>query len=101
MNRFKRWPKGTWMRLVSAERLRSFIGEEPEKKMSQRRLARYAGKHPSFINHLTSGRRRSCEPRTAELIAEALEVPLEILFVPERTTASSASGKSRKTQAVA
>lgn len=75
-----RWPKGTWMRLVSKERLRSFIGPEPEKKMSGRRLARYAGVHPSFIDHLTSGRRRSCEPPTARRIAEALGVPLDVLF---------------------
>ena len=91
MHRYRRWPRGTWMRLISAERLRAFVGPEPDKKMSQRKLARYSDTHPSFINHLTSGRRRSCEPRTAELIAEALDVPLSVLFVPEvaRSTAGS------------
>lgn len=82
------------MRLISRERLAAFVGPEPDKKMSQRRLARYAGVHPSFINHLTSGRRKSCEPRTAELIAEALEVPLDVLFMPE--TASSAIPLSKE-----
>ena len=37
----RRWPRGTWMRLHSAERLRAFVGPELDKKMSQRKLARY------------------------------------------------------------
>lgn len=80
--RYRRWPKGTYMQLISGDRLRSFVGPEPEKKMSGRRLARYIDKHPSFIDHLLTGRSKSCKPRTAEMIAEALEVPLDILFVP-------------------
>lgn len=95
----KRWPKGTWMRLHSAERLRAFVGPEQDKKISQRRLARYAGVHPSFINHLTSGRRHSCEPKTAERIAEAVGVPLEILFVVETASASSTLGNLEKVPA--
>lgn len=91
MHRYRRWPRGTWMRLISAERLRAFVGPEPDKKMSQRKLARYSDTHPSFINHLTSGRRKSCEPRTAELIAEALDVPLSVLFVPEVARSATAS----------
>ncbi|WP_193613120.1 helix-turn-helix domain-containing protein [Nocardioides lijunqiniae] len=83
------------MRLVSKERLQSFVGPESHKKMSQRRLARYADKHPSFINHLTSGRRTSCEPRTAELIAEALDVPLAVLFMPETASSGSAISKEK------
>jgi transcriptional regulator with XRE-family HTH domain len=81
------------MRLISSERLRAFVGPEPDKKMSQRKLARYTSTNPSFINHLTSGRRSSCKPRTAELIAEALEVPLEVLFVPEVTSSATAFRK--------
>ncbi len=94
MHRHRRWPKGTWMRLISSQRLRAFVGPEPDKKMSQRKLARYSDTHPSFINHLTSGRRKSCEPRTAELIAEALEVPLEVLFVPEQASSDIRRVKS-------
>lgn len=93
MIRPKRWPKGTWMKLVSAERLRSFIGTEPEKKMSGRKLARYSGVHPSFIDHLLAGRRNSCEPRTAERIAEALQVPLDVLFVPKQSSAGQSRTK--------
>lgn len=99
MRTTKRWPKGTWMRLHSAELLRAFVGPEPDKKLSQRRLARYAGTHPSFINHLTSGRRRSCEPITAQRIAEAIGVPLEVLFVPEMASASNPDSKSEKVPA--
>jgi DNA-binding Xre family transcriptional regulator len=95
MHRYRRWPKGTYMQLVSAERLRSFVGPEPDKKMSQRRLARYAGTNPSFINHLTSGRRKSCKPRTAELISEALEVPLDVLFVPEVASVATPNVKEK------
>lgn len=98
MHRRRRWPKGTWMRLISAERLRSFVGDEAGCKMSQRRLARYIDKHPSFINHLTSGRRKSCEPKTAERIAEALDVPLEILFVPMISSAGSTSSSRRESR---
>lgn len=82
MQRRRRWPKGTYMRIVSKERLRSFVGPEPEKKMSGRRLARAIEVHPSYIDHLMNGRCRTAKPVTAERIAEALDVPLEVLFVP-------------------
>lgn len=95
MHRARRWPRGTFMRLKSREVLKAFVGDHEEAKMSQRKLARYAGKHPSFINHLTSGRRKSCEPRTAELIAEALGIPLEILFAPEQASVGSTSAKEK------
>lgn len=95
MHRRTRWPKGTYMKLVSAERLRSFVGPEGDKKMSGRRLARSIGCHPSFIDHLLSGRRRSCEVVTARRIAEALEVPLEILFVPETPSVARPTGKRK------
>lgn len=97
MQQIKRWPKGTWMRLVSAERLRSFVGPEPSKKMSGRRLARYADVHPSFVDHLLSGRRRSCTPKVATRIAESLEVPLDVLFVPSVSSTEQSSDKRRGT----
>lgn len=84
------------MQLISAERLRSFVGPEPEKKMSGRRLARAIDVHPSFIDHLLSARSRSCKPVTAQRIAEALDVPLDILFVPQAASIGTASGKSRE-----
>jgi hypothetical protein len=79
----RRWPKGTWMRLVSRDILRAFVGPEDTKKISGRKLARAAGCHPSFIDHLLTGRRRSCTPVMANRIAEVLAVPVEVLFTPE------------------
>lgn len=87
------------MQLVSAERLRSFVGPEPDKKMSAVLLARCIGKHPSFINHLTSGRRSSCKPLTAARIADTLEVPLSILFVVETASGGSTSGNQERVPA--
>lgn len=95
MYTYKRWPKGTWMKLRTAEILRAFVGPGPEKKMSARRLARYAEVHPSFIDHLLAGRRRSCEPKTANRIAEALELPVEVLFEVHATTTKQKTAKSR------
>lgn len=94
MQRIRRWPKGTYMQLVSSERLRSFVGPEETKKMSGRRLARAIDVHPSFIDHLLAGRVKSCKPVTAQRIVEALDVPLDILFVPE--TASTGSGSVKE-----
>lgn len=68
------------MRLISADRLRSFVGPEDDKKISARKLAKRIGKHPSFVDHLLNGRCRSCKPATAADIAEVLDVPLSILF---------------------
>jgi hypothetical protein len=99
--RTRRWPKGTYMKLISPERLRAFVGPEPDKKMSGRRLARYINKHPSFVDHLLAGRSRSCKPRTAEHIAEALAVPLDVLFVPSSPSETQYFDKSQTGQVVA
>lgn len=84
------------MQLVSSQRLRSFVGPEPDKKMSGRRLARYAEVHPSFVDHLLSGRRRSCTPKVAQRFAEALEVPLDVLFMPRVPSAGQSSDNQHK-----
>lgn len=80
-----RWPKGTWMLLQSAATLRALMDQ---RDMSQGRLARYAGCSRVFIGFLLTGKRRTCTPELATNIAEALDVPLEILFIPKVTTAS-------------
>ncbi|ETT24962.1 hypothetical protein RR21198_4190 [Rhodococcus rhodochrous ATCC 21198] len=95
MYTYRRWPKGTWMKLRTPDLLRAFVGPEPGKKMSARRLARYADVHPSFIDHLLAGRRRSCEPRTANHIAEALEVPVEVLFEVHGSTNKQQTNKRK------
>jgi plasmid maintenance system antidote protein VapI len=70
------------MKLASAEVLRAFVGPEENKKTSGRKLARAAGCHPSFIDHLLAGRKSSCTPVMAARISEVLGVPVEVLFVP-------------------
>ncbi len=85
--RFKRRPKGTWMKLRSPQLLRAFVGPETDKKMSARQLARAVEVHPSFINHLTAGRSASCTPKIADRIAGALGVPTDVLF-EERVTST-------------
>lgn len=93
----KRYAKGSYMRLKSVDLLRAFVvtkedmeayraGKPIEQKISQRHLAEKANVHPSFINHLTSGRKKSCEPHTAESIAAALGVPISVIFLPEEPT---------------
>lgn len=79
----KRWPKGTWMRLQSPDTLRALMAQ---RNFSMERLARYSGCSKSMVSHLTSGRKATCTPALAERIAEALEVPVTILFVPHPST---------------
>lgn len=90
----RRWPKGTWMRLQSADTLKALMAQ---RDISMGRLARYAGCSKSFISHLTAERKSTCSPALAERIAEALEVPLELLFVSSMDANSSDSvGRTRE-----
>ncbi|QCG77628.1 helix-turn-helix DNA binding domain protein [Gordonia phage Fairfaxidum] len=78
MSSYKRWPKGSWMRLTSADTLKALMRQ---RNFSMERLGRYSGCSKSFISHLCAGRKSTCTPQLAARIAEALEVPLELLFV--------------------
>lgn len=88
----KRWPKGTWMRLTSGKILRALMDA---KHLSNADVALSAKVGRTFISALVNERRTSCKPAVAERIAERLEVPLEVLFVPR---ASADSGRSDKRQ---
>lgn len=88
----KRWPKGTWMKLRSGSLLRELMNT---KRLSNEDVGRHAGVYRTFISALVNERRKSCTPEVAERIAERLEVPLEVLFVPKT---SAVSGRSTKTQ---
>lgn len=66
------------MKLTSPDTLKALMDQ---RGFSYDRMARYAGCSKSFISHLVKGRKNSCSPVLAENIAEALEVPLGILFV--------------------
>lgn len=99
---FRRRPKGTWMRLKSAELLRAVVGPEETKKISARRLALAIDKTPGFIDHLLAGRRSSCKPSTADRIAQVLGVPTEFLFDENKpiTKPVNTNYKAAKTTAV-
>jgi len=97
------------MRLVSREALRAYLitqkdidayksGAPIPHKMTQRGLAARVGVHPSFINHLTSGRRKCLEPETAERIAEVLGAPVEALFEPVAPSAKRQITRSQRLQ---
>lgn len=96
MNRRKRWPKGTWMRLQSPDTLKALM---KQKQIGHDRLSRSVGCSKGFISHLTSGRRRSCKPLTAQRIAETLDVPLELLFHVHESTSSIVNDKSKSSAA--
>lgn len=87
MSYYKRWPKGSWMRLTSQDTLRALM---KQRGFSMARLGRYAGCSKSFIGHLCLGTKKTCTSQLGERIAEALEVPVELLFVLE-TSAGSGS----------
>ncbi|MCX2931346.1 helix-turn-helix transcriptional regulator [Mycobacterium sp. CVI_P3] len=80
------------MRLRSPATLRALMEQD---KFSLGRLARYAGCSKGFISHLLSGRRSSCTPELATRIAEALNVPIEILFDPRMSPAGVQTDKEQ------
>ena len=91
----KRWPKGTWMRLTSGKILRGLM---EAKRLSNADVAAHAGCGRTFISALVNERRTSCTPKVAVRIAERLEVPLEVLFVP-RASAGGGGSVKRKAKA--
>lgn len=91
----RRWQEGTYMRLASADRLKTFVYTRADldahrdgrpfdgRKITQTKLASRAGVSRSFIAHLVSGYRNSCKPDTAERISEVLGLDVTVLFDPE------------------
>lgn len=92
----KHWPAGTWMELVNRE---GMVERMEDRKFSLDRLARYAGCSKGMVSHLTKGRRRTCSPTLAENIAEALDVPLSLLFASRVSTQTGRNENSMKTVA--
>lgn len=92
----KRWPKGTWMRLTSGKILRGLMDMH---RISNADLGLAAGVGRTFISALVNERRKSCTPKVAERIAERLQVPLEVLFVPKISAVSVRNVKNRKAAA--
>ena len=65
------------MRVRSTETLVALMKQND---MSLGRLARYSGCSKGFVSHLATGRRSTCTPQLGERIAEALGVPVAVLF---------------------
>lgn len=85
------------MKLVARD---SLIERMDRKGFSNRRLAKYAEVSPGTIDNLVLGRTQSVQNgRTAELICEALDVPLDIYFVPEISSNASRSVTQRESMA--
>ena len=61
---------------------------------TNRGLAARTGVHHSAISHLRTGLRRRVTMTLALRIAEALDMPVEHLFVPELTTDSVAKRRA-------
>lgn len=84
---------GTRMQLVARDAL---IDRAERRQWSNRRLAKYAECAPGTIDNLLSGKTQSLNnPRTAVLICEALDVPLDVFFVPTKTSAAGALAQQR------
>jgi len=81
----RRWPKGTWMKLISEATLKALI---QQRGLSYRDVGDMCGCHRSMIAQLANGARTSCKPVLAENIARCLMVPLEILFEPRASAVS-------------
>lgn len=82
------------MQLVARDAL---IDRMDRKGFSNRRLAKYSECAPGTIDNLVGGRTQSVNnPRTAELICEALDVPLDVFFVPEISNAARQRTNYRK-----
>ena len=61
---------------------------------TQRGLAARTGVHHSAISHLRTGYRRRVTMTLALRIADALDMPVEHLFVPELANASEATRRA-------
>ena len=59
-------------------------------------VARYADRSKGFISHLTAERCMTCKPEVAERIADLLQVPLEVLFVPSVSISSGRRVQQKK-----
>ena len=85
------------LQLVARDAL---IDRMDRKGFSNRRLAKYAECAPGTIDNLVGARTQSVNnPRTAELICEALDVPLDVFFVPEISNNARRNVNHRKVPA--
>ncbi|KHL01152.1 hypothetical protein LK10_17060 [Sinomonas humi] len=80
------------MKLVARDIL---LHQMARKGWSNRALAEFAGCAPGTIDNLVAGRTQSLNSRrTAQLISEALGLPVEVFFVPVLSSSATRDGKS-------
>lgn len=84
-------------RLVSLRVLKQYMDHRQIK--TGYALATKAGILPGTVNHILSGRRKSCSPETAAAIERALDVVPESLFVLEKSKVADALRPSVKAAA--
>ena len=89
------WKGVQHMKLCNRESFKTFVFTQEDKlailagkpldgkKMRQCILAERAGVSPAFIAHLVSGYRKTCRPKTAQAIADALGVNVLVIFEPK------------------
>ena len=70
-----------------------------QRGLSYAGLASKVGCTKQFIGHLAVGRKTGASNELAERIAEALSVPLDVLFVPDGSTDSGQIVHSEKSEA--
>lgn len=80
------------MRLQSGDTLRALI---KQRGLNQSRLAAAVGCSPSFINSLCVGAKSSCSAELADRIAETLQVPTSVIFMPTEHSAALSTIKHR------
>jgi hypothetical protein len=86
-------PWRMYVRLISPQALAEYM---KFRRLTNESLAIKCGsyKHRSTISHLRSGTRKTCGPEIARKIADALECPVNALFVAEVPTASQGERRS-------
>lgn len=82
------------MKLRSADTMRALMQQD---EFSLARLARYAGCSKGFISHLLAGRRKSCTAELGSRIAEALGVPISVLFDVEKSLSTGQNDMAQGT----
>lgn len=95
----RRWKEGTYMQ-VAMDRFKMFVYTQQDldeykntgmidpRKISQRALSRKSGVNQATISLLLRGKKKTCTPKTAQAISEAIGVDVTILFDPKEPIAN-------------
>lgn len=79
----RHWKVGTQVQVKSPELFKAFM---ESRGLSVRELARVAGCKHAMIGHLRTGYKTSTAPELSARIADALRVPLDLLYEVEQPT---------------